>query len=142
VLVGGTPEPSRTWVAVHVAAVAASLAFTLLVVAVALTLTAAESGDERRLLDAIGAPPSLRRSVSAWQALLLPAMAVLLGVPISLLVSYAVVNAEGTTGVRVPWATVAAVSLLLPLASGGITWLSSAVTNRGRHDLAGPALAD
>jgi putative ABC transport system permease protein len=142
VLVGGAPEPSRTWVAIHVAAVAASLAFTLLVVAVALTLTAAESGDERRLLDAIGAPPSLRRSVSAWQALLLPAMAVVLGVPISLLVSYAVVNAEGTTGVRVPWATVAAVSLLLPLASGGITWLSSAVTNRGRHDLAGPALAD
>jgi uncharacterized RDD family membrane protein YckC len=126
----------------RVAAVGASLLVTLAVVAVALALTAAESSDENRLLEAIGSPPSIRRSVSAWQALLLPAMAVTLAVPIALVVAAALLGDDGggtRTGpshVIVPWLTVAAVVVLLPLASGAVTWVGATVTGRRRHDLA------
>lgn len=62
------------------AAAGGSLLFTLLVVAIALALDASESGDERALLAAIGAPPKVRRSIVAWQAFLLPALAAVVAV--------------------------------------------------------------
>ncbi len=71
----------------RLAALGASALLTLAVVAVALALTAAESSDENRLLVAIGSPPSIRRSVSAWQATLLPAIALVVAVPIALAVA-------------------------------------------------------
>jgi putative ABC transport system permease protein len=126
---------------VQAAGIGASLVLTLAVVATALALTAAESGDERRLLDALGAPPTLRRSVAAWQALLLPALAVALAVPIGLALSLVVVT--GQTAALVPWPAVAAIAVLIPLGSGAVTWLASTPgLARRRADLARPALAD
>ena len=105
----------------------------------ALALTAAESSDENRLLEAIGSPPSIRRSVSAWQATLLPALAVVVAVPIALAVAAVVLHESAEVGpdnVVVPWLTVAALAVGLPLLSGGVTWVGSTFTGRRRRDLA------
>ncbi len=123
----------------RLAALGASALLTLAVVAVALALTAAESSDENRLLEAIGSPPSIRRSVSAWQATLLPAMAVIVAVPIALAVAAVVLHESSGSGpdnVVVPWLTVAALAVGLPLVSGGATWVGSLFTGRRRRDLA------
>jgi putative ABC transport system permease protein len=129
------------------AAVGASLLFTLLVVAIALALDASESADERALLSAIGAPPAVRRSIVAWQAFLLPALAALVAVPVGLVVSYAVLsNDDGWSGpaqdvaVQVPWGAMALLLLAVPLATAGCTWVGAALRGRRRRDMAALSL--
>ena len=130
------------------AAAGASLVFTLLVVAVALALDASESADERALLAAIGAPPSVRRSIVAWQAFLLPALGALVAVPAGMLVAWAVVSPEREldaaareVGVEIPWAAAALLLLAVPLATAAITWAGAALRGRRRHDLSSLSLA-
>jgi hypothetical protein len=98
------------------------LVFTLLVVAVALALTAAESRDEADLLAALGAPPRVRRSVTGWQAGLLPLAGTLIGVPLGLGAAAAMVWAGpvdgGTGALVVPWALLVVLLVAVPLASG------------------------
>jgi hypothetical protein len=113
----------------------ASLLFTLLVGTFALALTAAESRDERALLEAVGAPPAVRRSLAAWQALLLPALATLLAVPGALALSYVLFRHEADAGFRIPWLAVALLVVSLPLASAGLTWLGTALIGRKPRDL-------
>jgi putative ABC transport system permease protein len=132
-----------TWVAAG-----ASLLFTLLVVALALALDASESGNERALLAAIGAPPAVRRSIVAWQAFLLPALGALVAVPAGLLATFAVLSDRSdTTGpargvaVQVPWAAIALLLVAVPLATAGLTWLGAALRGRRREDLAAFSLA-
>ncbi len=131
---GGT----YTWVAAG-----ASLLFTLLVVAIALALDASESGDERALLAAIGAPPVVRRSIVVWQAFLLPALGALVAVPAGLLVSFAVLSdtsdafgAARNVFVQVPWGAMALLLVGIPLATAGLTWIGAALRGRRRRDLA------
>lgn len=138
-----TEAGTYTWVAA-----AASLLFTLLVVAIALALDASESGDERALLAAIGAPPAVRRSIVAWQAFLLPALGALVAVPAGLLVSFAVLSDRGDisgpargVAVQVPWGAIALLLVAVPLATAALTWLGVAVRGRRRHDLAALSLA-
>jgi hypothetical protein len=130
------------------AAAGGSLLFTLLVVAIALALDASESGDERALLAAIGAPPRVRRSIVAWQAFLLPALAAVVAVPAALLVVYAVVSVErelsgpsADVAVQVPWGAMALVLVVVPLATAGFTWIGAAVRGRRRRDLSTLTLA-
>lgn len=96
--------------------------FTLLVVAVALALSAAESRDEAALLAALGAPPRVRRSVAGWQAALLPLAGTLIGVPLGLAAAVAMVLAGPDDarhgGLSVPWALVGGLLVVLPLVSG------------------------
>ena len=133
----------------HLAALAqGSLLFTLLVVAIALALDASESGDERALLAAIGAPPKVRRSIVAWQAFLLPALAAVVAVPAGLLVAYAVVSVRTEldgpardVAVQVPWGAMALVLLLVPLATAALTWVGAALRGRRRRDLSTLTLA-
>ena len=138
-----TPTLSTTYhddsLRARLAALGASALLTLAVVAVALALTAAESSDEGRLLEAIGSPPSIRRSVSAWQATLLPAFALVVAVPIALTVAAVLLHESAEIGpdnVVVPWLTVAALAVGLPLLSGGVTWVGATFTGRRRRDLA------
>lgn len=132
-----------TWVAAG-----ASLLFTLLVVAIALALDASESGDERALLAAIGAPPAVRRSIVAWQAFLLPALGALVAVPAGLLVSFAVLSDRSDTfgpargvAVQVPWGAIALLLVAVPLATAALAWLGAAARGRRREDLAAFGLA-
>jgi putative ABC transport system permease protein len=144
--VGG---PSRgdagllTW-----AAAGGSLLFTLLVVAIALALDASESSDERALLAAVGAPPKVRRSIVAWQAFLLPALAAVVAVPAGLLVAYAVVSVRrelsgpaADVPVQVPWVAMVLLLLVVPLATAAVTWVGAAVRGRRRRDLSTLTLA-
>jgi putative ABC transport system permease protein len=130
------------------AAAGGSLLFTLLVVAIALALDASESGDERALLAAIGAPPKVRRSIVAWQAFLLPALAAVVAVPAGLLVVFAVVSVEreldgpaANVGVQVPWGAMALLLVVVPLATAGLTWVGAAIRGRRRRDLSTLTLA-
>ena len=120
------------------------LAFTLLVVAVALSLTSAESRDDRALLDAIGAPPRVRQSIIAWQAGLLPALAMVLAVPGGVAVSFAFTAgdvAKSAADFRIPWVTVTLLGLGVPLISAAVAWLVSSLGGHRRRDLAALALA-
>ena len=139
----GGGATNLTW-----AAAGGSLLFTLLVVAIALALDASESGDERALLAAIGAPPKVRRSIVAWQAFLLPALAAVVAVPAGLLVAYAVVSVRTEldgpardVAVQVPWGAMALVLLLVPLATAALTWVGAALRGRRRRDLSTLTLA-
>lgn len=130
------------------AAAGGSLLFTLLVVAIALALDASESGDERALLAAIGAPPKVRRSIVAWQAFLLPALAAVVAVPAGLLGAYAVVSVRREldgpardVAVQVPWGAMALVLVVVPLATAALTWVGAALRGRRRRDLSTHTLA-
>jgi putative ABC transport system permease protein len=130
------------------AAAGGSLLFTLLVVVIALALDATESADERALLAAIGAPPKIRRSIVAWQAFLLPALAAVVAVPAGLLVAYAVVSVRREldgpardVAVQVPWGAMALVLLVVPLATAALTWVGAALRGRRRRDLSTLTLA-
>jgi hypothetical protein len=130
------------------AAAGGSLLFTLLVVAIALALDASESGDERALLAAIGAPHKVRRSIVAWQAFLLPALAAVVAVPAGLLVAYAVVSVErelsppaSDVAVQVPWGAMVLLLVVVPLATAAVTWVGAAVRGRRRRDLSTLTLA-
>lgn len=120
------------------------LVFTLLIVAVALSLAAAETRDERALLDAVGASPSVRRSIVAWQAGLLPGLAMLLAVPGGLAVALALTVGDPFRAVedfRIPWVTVTLLGLGVPLVSAAVAWLATSVTARRHRDLSTLALA-
>ncbi|HKE72835.1 MAG TPA: FtsX-like permease family protein [Acidimicrobiales bacterium] len=121
------------------------LVFTLLVVAVALALTAAENRDESDLLAALGAPPRVRRSVTGWQAALLPLAGTAIGVPLGLAAAVAMVWAgpdnHGTAGLAVPWGVVAALLLVVPAASGlGARAVAALAVARRAHPGASLAL--
>jgi putative ABC transport system permease protein len=156
-VLGTPPESSEGWYAAFAtpaqreweigAAIAAGvLAFTLLVVAVTLALNAAESRDERALLRAIGAPPRVERVSRAWEATLLPAMAMVVAVPLGLASALTVIAVGGGGAYRatVPWLVVATLLVAVPVVSGGVTRLVTAVAGRlGRSvDLVGALAGD
>jgi putative ABC transport system permease protein len=151
----GTPSRPELYVDYHVdvpddlalAGVigAGLLVFTLLVVAVALALSAAESRDESDLLAALGAPPRVRRSVTGWQAALLPLAGTAIGVPLGLAAAAAMVWAgphnHGAGGLVVPWGVMVALLLVVPTASGlGARAVAAVAVGRRAHPGATPAV--
>lgn len=90
---------------------AAVLAVTLLIVAIGLSLMAAEGRDERDVLVAIGSPPRTLSSVAALRAFLLSmcgvAIAVPVGlIPVSVVLSAGNSHADARPSVVVPWLTI------------------------------------
>ncbi len=118
------------------AAIAAGvLVFTLLVVAVTLALNSAETRDERSVLLAIGVPPQVERASRAWEAALLPLVAMVIAVPLGLACALAVLAARVDDGhvlvdPTVPWLVVVALLVGVPVVSGVLTRLVVAVTGR------------
>jgi hypothetical protein len=113
----------------------AILGFTLIVVAVALALNAAENRDERDLLAALGAPPRVQRSVTAWQALLLPLAGAAVGVPLGVGGAAAVRVARSAADdvpahLTVAWGGVALLLVAVPVASALAAGLVATVTSR------------
>jgi putative ABC transport system permease protein len=121
-----------------------ALAFTLGVVATGLGLAAAESRDERDVLLAVGARPSTLWGVAGRKALWLAAAGVLVGIPTGLLPLSVVLQASDTTDavVAVPWPTLAAFAVVIPLLAGVVTGTSSALAQRFRPVRIGPGRAD
>lgn len=88
------------------------MAITLLIVAIGLSLMAAEGKDERDVLVAIGSPPRTLSSLAALRACLLAACAVVLAIPVGLIPVSIVLNASNSgssnvQGVVIPWFTIA-----------------------------------
>ncbi len=111
---------------------------TLLVVAIGLSLAAAEGRDERNVLTVVGATPaSMRRQASA-RAAVLALSGIVLGIPTGFLpvwVVYRVLSTDrsfSTELLRFPWLVTAALIVVVPLLVAGVAWLGSGVAQRFR----------
>ena len=143
-VLGTAPPQAEPWTAafadpdhdsdVAAAAViaAAVLVFTLLVVAATLALSAAESRDERSMLQAIGVPPRVDRASRACEAALLPLLAMVVAIPLGVACAFVVLVALPDTGgvlvdPTVPWPVVGALLVGVPVVSGVVTRVAAAL---------------
>jgi putative ABC transport system permease protein len=127
-------SPHRSAIAaVEAGALGAALAFSLLVLAIGLGLSAAESRAERDVLVAVGASPRATGSLAAVKAATLAAVGAALAVPMALVP----VAAWGRSmspdyPFRPPWPVLAALLVAVPAVAGALTWVCSAVGARVR----------
>ncbi len=113
----------------------AALLLALLVTALALGLTAVDNRGDDAMLVALGAAPSVRRKVRAWEGTLLSGMGVALAIPIGFLPSLVVGRARyARNPIVFPWITVGILLIIVP----ALAWLigyASARTPRRIDDL-------
>ena len=121
--------PSTTLV--QAAIVGATLLLVLLVVAIGLSLAAVESRDERNTLIAVGASPSTLRRRSATTATVLAATGGVLAVPTGLLPVWVVSRVNDDTA-AVPWLSIVAIVVVVPLLVGAVALVGSAIIQRVR----------
>ena len=111
---------------------------TLVVVGIGLSLSAIESRDERDVLSAIGAPPRVLRSVAARKALLMAAAGALVAVPAGLVPVFVVLYVEENSDrsisdiITIPWLTLGALVIGVPLVAAASTTVASAIAQRVR----------
>ena len=124
-------NPSETLV--QAAIVAATLLLVLLVVAIGLSLAAVESRDERNTLIAVGASPSTLRRRSATTAVVLAATGGVLAIPTGLLPVWVVtLAASGDYSATIPWLSIVAIVVVVPLLVGAVALVGSAIIQRIR----------
>jgi hypothetical protein len=114
----------------------AALLFTLLVVAVGLTLSAAESRDERDVLVAVGAKPATLRRVAGQKAAMMALAGTALSVPTGLVPVIMVLRplrqAPGELPLDIPWLVIGMLVVSVPIVAGVVTWGSSVIAQRVR----------
>lgn len=115
--------------------VGGTLVFTLLVVAIGLALSAAESREERDVLVAVGARPRTLRRVAGLKALFLAVAGAFLAipagfVPVTLVVRTATPDLSPVKPVVFPWLTATLLLLAVPLIAGAASWLGSRIAQR------------
>ena len=107
-------------------------AVTVLVIAasaVSLGLSRVERRPDDATLTAVGSPPRVRRSVNAWQALVISGFGCVVGTVAGLMPVLGVVfildgtGQEGLTFGGVPWLWYAILALALPIAVALVSWL-------------------
>jgi putative ABC transport system permease protein len=104
-----------------------ALFLALLVTALALGLTAVDNRADDATLVALGAAPSVRRKVRAWEGTLLSGMGVVLAIPIGFLPSLVVGRARfARNPIVFPWITVGILLIIVPL----LAWLIGYVSAR------------
>jgi putative ABC transport system permease protein len=96
---------------------------TLLGVAIAVSLSAAEGRADLATLGAIGAKPRQRRSLAAAQAWLIGEIGCLLGVFVGALYGYTARVAFGSPYFAIPWRELGGIVIAVPLAAGLLAWL-------------------
>jgi hypothetical protein len=105
----------------------AAVAVALIIVMTAVGLTRMESAGEVRMLVALGATQRIGRRIVAATAVLLALAAAALALPLGFLAQLAVVASPASDlSVSIPWTTVAAIGLLLPLSAGALATLGGA----------------
>ncbi len=106
----------------------------VLVVGIAVALSAAEGRDEAATLTAVGAGPARRRGIGAMHGLFLGLAGTALGVLVGLPAALAFVQMDGEAGVDVPWlsflGTLGAVVALSPVAGWLVTPTRLPLTRR------------
>ncbi|MFC0628227.1 FtsX-like permease family protein [Kribbella deserti] len=98
---------------------------TLMGVAVAVSLSAAEGRADLATLAAIGAQPRRRRNLAAAQAWLLGQIGCLLGVGVGALMGYSSRTITSSPYFAVPWLQLGAIVVAVPLFAGAMAWLTT-----------------
>jgi ABC-type antimicrobial peptide transport system permease subunit len=108
----------------------------LIVLAMSLALSAAETRDERDVLLSLGARPSTMRAVSAYKAALLSAAGALVAIPTGFVpvavVFVAITRSDQVAHVGFPWWTMVELVVLAPLLAAGVAFLGSAIAQAAR----------
>jgi hypothetical protein len=122
---------------VELAIVGGALVFTLLVVAIGLALSAAESREERDVLVAVGARPRTLRRVAGLKALGLAVAGAALAIPTGFVPVTLVIRAGASAGsvvkpVSFPWLTAGLLLVAVPLVAAAAAWLGSRVAQWAR----------
>ncbi len=125
--VNGNPSPTL----VQAAIVAATLLLVLLVVAIGLSLAAVESRDERNTLIAVGASPRTLRRRSATTATVLAATGGVIAIPTGLLPVWVVARVNDGSA-SVPWLSIVAIVVVVPLLVGAVALVGSAIIQKAR----------
>ncbi len=108
----------------------------LIVLAMSLALSAAETRDERDVLVALGAPPRTMRGVAAWKAATLAFTGAALAIPtgfIPVAVAYlAAVHPGERARLEFPWSTALELVLIAPAIAAVMAGVGSAIAQRFR----------
>jgi putative ABC transport system permease protein len=122
-------QPSSTLIQAGI--IGATLLLVLLVVAIGLSLAAAESRDERNTLIAVGASPSTLRRRSATTASLLAVTGGVLAVPCGWLPVWVVNRAQDfPSDFDTPWLSIVAIIVVVPVLVGAVALVGSAIGQR------------
>lgn len=98
----------------------------LVVVLVAVALSASESAADARILHAVGAGPRQIRSQAGLRAAYLALLGALLGIPAGILTSFALVRAANfPLTILLPWGDLALSTLALPAAAFAMAWTTA-----------------
>ena len=130
------PEPwSPTRAEVEAAISAVMLLFVLFIVAMVLSLSAAESRDERDVLVAVGARPTTLSRLAGAKAVVITAGGAILAIPTGFLPIAGVLRISGWKRehlVHFPLLTATLLLVVVPVLAGLVAWGVSAVTRRVR----------
>lgn len=100
---------------------------TMLVIGIAVALSASEAGPDLTTMTAVGAGPWRRRSLGAMHGLFLGLIGALLGLVIGLPAGASLVQVDGVPGVAIPWTIMATILLALPLVGWGAGWVTTPI---------------
>lgn len=130
----GYTDGGDLWLARAIIVGAAVLIISL-VVAIGLSLAAAEGRDERDTLTIVGATPATMRRQTATRAATMALTGITLGIPTGFVPMWVLVNAlddSGEGGPGFPWVVTAILVVAVPLVVAGTTWLATATAQRLR----------
>jgi len=127
------PPSGLSLATIQLIAIGIGLGFTLLVVAIGLSLAATESADERAVLFALGASPRSTRTLAAAKAALLTVVGAALAVPAGFVPVAIVIRADDSgSGLTFPWLTALGLLVVVPVIAATSTALASRVAQRVR----------
>jgi putative ABC transport system permease protein len=108
----------------------------LIILAMSLALSSAETRDERDVLVSLGAKPRTMRGVAAWKAATLSFTGAALAIPTGFIpvavVYYAAVRTHETAHLAFPWSTAFALLIVAPLIGALVAGIGSAIAQRVR----------
>jgi putative ABC transport system permease protein len=120
----------------RLAVLAAALLLTSLVVAIGLSLAAAEGRIERETLAVVGARPASLRRQAAARASVLAVVGIALGLPTGYAPAWVLFRTTSAGGfyepLRFPWVVAISIAVIIPVAVAAIAWAGSGVAQRVR----------
>ncbi len=116
--------------------IAITVVIALIVLAVSLGLSSAETRDERDVLVSLGARPRAMRALAAWKAALLAAAGALIAVPTGFVpiavVSLAIVRPGERTNLTFPWSSAVILCAVAPIVAAAVAYVGSGVAQKVR----------
>jgi hypothetical protein len=113
-------EPFLVWAALGGASFLA-----LCAAAVALALARSDGRRDVEVLDAVGAPPGIRRRYAVWQSVMITGIGMLLGAITGTIGAFAIEGTSRTDIFVMPWGAVALAVVGTTVVIAGISWLTA-----------------